>query len=510
MLKKINKEHYDQSVLFCRRGYIPLLEYLADIRHMDRYGPWKIPLRFSDRMQLGLLKLLAKLSWFAPSLYIMHPSSASPSYALIISYLRRHGIVHSVGERESTIPGCFSYVATTRVSTLWRSGRITGQGTSGDRATALSKALGEIIERLISGVHDTNHTVEIESPNTLIGRGENIMYPPLFHRYLDVQKAKYKSLLHDPGIPIEWVFGENLVTQERVRIPKKLTSWYIANGRRENMLAQATTNGAAGYFTKNGAVLRGLLEVVQRDGFLTHWLTMATPDVITNTSLPAHLREQVKKLESQGLSIYILDVTSLSIPAVIVAAVSEQSAEGPQVVLSGSAALTFGEAIGAALNEIVNGLEMFQYPDIVSLGGIERGEPAPFVSKLGKIERQLYWRGAERVDRFRWFVSGTRVEYGKVARQDLLSATSRDTDRLMKCIEVLKGRGYDYYPAVYFPKHGIQRELGFYVAQVFIPKAFPLYLVEYMGTFDSDRLDEFAQSKGVSEWKLNPYPHMFS
>lgn len=77
-------------------------------------------------------------------------------------------------------------------------------------------------------------------------------------------------------------------------------------------------------------------------------------------------------------------------------------------------------------------------------------------------------------------------------------------------LRLLKGYGAEYYPVVYYPENSIQKKIGFYVAQVYIPKAFPFYLFEGYGTFDSDRLDDFAKSKNITNWALNPEPHMFS
>lgn len=500
---------YDQSRLFCQPGYIGLKEYLADIDHMDRHGPWKLPLRVIDRIQLGVLRGLVKVSWFADALHIRYPSSVSPAYSLIVGYLQKKELLGRIGERDSRCPGLFSYVTTTSVSVSARNGRITGQGVAGDRATALSKSLGETLERLISGVYDMNLDLVTASPSAMLRGNASILYPPRYHRYLESQKERFQEVRHDPHAPIAWVQGRNLIAGNSVFIPKKITSWYIANGRRENMLQHATTNGAAGFFTREGAVLRGLLEVVQRDGFLVHWLTMIAPGSIRTETLPNALLDEVRKLEALGLSIHVLDITSLGIPAVVVVAISDQPGALPQVVLSAAADLTFEAAIAAALRELVNGLEMFLYPQSGSPTGMERDEPEPFLSKLGKLERQLYWRGEERVRRFRWFVSGPKIAYQELCKHDI-GQSDNDGRRLRKCLSVLEGLGADYYPMVYFPKNPAQKKIGFYVAQVFIPKAFPLYLVEHLGTFDSDRLEEFARSKGVPEWKLNPLPHAFS
>ncbi len=99
-------------------------------------------------------------------------------------------------------------------------------------------------------------------------------------------------------------------------------------------------------------------------------------------------------------------------------------------------------------------------------------EPQPFVSDLNEKTRQLYWRGPEKIQQFQWFLSGKQVSYAELCQKDLTSATD-DATQLKACLSVLRKRGPDYYPIAYFPKHPIQAKLGFYIAQVYVPKAFP-------------------------------------
>jgi ribosomal protein S12 methylthiotransferase accessory factor len=367
-----------------------------------------------------------------------------------------------------------------------------------------------MLERMIAGVYDENKDLVTKSWDELVAKKIPAVYPPRHHRFLQIQKERFKRLRYDPSIPIPWVKGRNLVTHQEVLIPRRVTQWFIANGERSDVFVHATTNGSAGYFTRTGAVLRGLLEVVQRDGLLVHWLTMIAPEVIRTETLPTDLLKRVQKLEAYGLSIHILNVTSLSIPSVIIAILNSHSGFASQVTLSGASDTVFHDAIDNALREIIIGSEMFYYPEEGTETGLEKTEPEPFVSRFGKAERQLYWRGAERMEKFKWFISGERVSYQYLCQKYDAPELTSDKKRLRWCIDRLKGLGSDYCPVVYFPKNSIQQELGFYIAQVFVPKAFPLYLVEYLGTFDSDRLDEFARSKRISGWTLNPLPHMFS
>lgn len=177
------------------------------------------------------------------------------------------------------------------------------------------------------------------------------------------------------------------------------------------------------------------------------------------------------------------------------------------VIVSGASDVAFELAVRQALLEIrMLSVQFFQedrpgsaVPDLAE----------PFVSALDRTTRPRYWRGKERVEAFRWFVSGGSITYEEACTYDQ-SCSQDDGSRLRACLTTLKKQGRGYYPVVYRPKNELQNALGFFVVQVFIPKAFPLYLVEHLGTFESVRLQEFAESKGMTEWRLNPLPHMFT
>lgn len=499
---------YDQSKLFGKPGFITIREYLEDIDSMRRHGPWKLPLRLIDRLQLVWLRMLSKLSWFSESLFIAHPSPVSPAYAILLAYVFKQGFFETFGKKNMQYGNAHIYFFEKQITINGRTYLINGQGANENQAIACSKAFGEILERMISGVADQNKNIVSFSPQSLAQKKLPFFYPPRYHRFLEIQKEQFPRLRHDETDSLEWVIGKNLITGEPTYIPRQMTSWFLGGRVDKKLLVNLTTNGSAGYFSEEGAVLRGLLEGVQRDGFLVHWLTMIAPPLIRNETLPNEIMEKIRILESQGINVFVLNVTTLSLPSVIVALVSEQS-ETPQVVLSGGAALTLKEALSEAMREIMAGLDMFYWSDKQAETLITKEKDKPFISRLGKVERQLYWRGKEKVAQFRWFVSGEKISYEEAAQLDISSGAD-DASKLKKCLEILSQKGKEYFPIVYFPKHQAEQTLGYYIAQVYIPKAFPFYLVEHYGTFDSDRLHEFAHSRGKEEWKLNHYPHMFS
>lgn len=498
-------QQHPVSEWFGKPGYLPLSQYVADISYMQENGPWKLPIGAMDRLQMGILALITRFSWIADALSVFCPSRWSPAYSILTAYLYKQGVLDSLNEKEIRVGAGFSYMAMKEVIDGDRSWKIVGQGFSRDPAIAFSKAIGELLERVISGYGDMTKRRRLASPDDLLRKKESVFYPPMHHRFLDAQKKRYTKLRYSSADPIEWVLGKDILSRKSIWIPSQITSWFFAlRYPKEKLFIHPTSNGAAGYFTRTGATLRGLLEVVHRDGLLTHWLTMIPPRRIDETALPETLQEMVRALESIGLSIFLLDTTSLSLPSVGVVAISDQAII-PQVVLSGAAALTFEQALSNALEEML----LISGAFVVYANHRHVESPEPFVSKLDKETRQLYWRGEERVRQFRWFVEGELISYDEVCRGDIVCRTG-DAHALRACLNQLKSLGEGYGPIVYFPENPLQRKLGFFVAQVFIPRAFPLYLLEYYGTFESDRLVDFAHTKEVDSWTLNPLPHMFS
>lgn len=497
--------------LFHKPGYISLKTYVDDIEYMRKHGPWKLPFGVSDRIHFFFLSLMAKFSWFSDILYVEHPYLWSPSYSILCTYLHKNHILDEVKEGMINFSDYFAFSAKKSVYVNERPRTLSGFGVDCDSSRALSKTLGEILERTISGLGDENRDIISASPESFQRRHEATLYPPRYHRFLEDQKDRYRELQHHSSHKIDWVAGKNLVTRERTYIPRQMTSWFGFGNARvfRDILCNATSNGCAGYFTREGAVLRGLLEVINRDALLVHWLTMIPPRLVKNNTLPSSLRDIVESFKSRGVTLYILDVTALSVPSICIVALNEQS-RIPRIIMSGASAVSFKQAIEDSLTETISLTGDLLYGPEKPSAGSRFILSEPFVSNLGKNERPLYWMGGDRVAKFKWFLSGEEVPYESLhGVNEGGHVGMSDAQQLRECLKRLKKHGEGYYPIVYYPQNPLQEMLGFYVAQVYLPKAFPLYLLECYGTFDSDRLSEFALSRGRNEWKLNQEPHPF-
>src|SRR3989339_2243428 len=74
--------------LFNSAGYILAKDYVENIRHMQKHGPWKLPLGVGDRFHLFLLDLFLRYSWFK-DIYVKYPHDHGPAYDIIINFLKR-------------------------------------------------------------------------------------------------------------------------------------------------------------------------------------------------------------------------------------------------------------------------------------------------------------------------------------------------------------------------------------------------------------------------------------
>lgn len=489
---------------YARGSALLLKEYLRGL--YASYG-WKLPLGPLDRAYILYLKIRGTVPFGLP-VHITNGALRDPFFDALMRFLQKHGIVDLIKEK-TPVDEFFSFRATKSLTIEGRGRMVIALGTDRDRRIALSKAVGEIVERVVSGVADMNSNILIASPHELIKKdAHSVLYPPQFHRFLPDQKKMLGSLAADPLHPIAWVGGRNLITHKRTYIPKQLTSWFIGARDSSPKFCNPTSSGAAGYFTKEGAVLRGLLEVVQRDAFLVHWLTSTSPQKIFKESLPMEMQKSLKSLEDRNISTHLLDITAIPIPTVCIIAIDRQK-KIPRIVVSASSGVSYYEACIEAIREI----KSLSYP--MPLPNMSSQEECAVSSdththrlQLDWKKRGWYWHGEERVRSMMWFLSGKEISYQDLQSRNISSA-QEDATKLEACLDVLRALGPSFYPVAYWPKHSVLTRIGFHVVHVFIPKAFPLYLEERFGTFDSERLREFAALHGTQGWKLNLEPHMF-
>jgi len=217
-----------------------------------------------------------------------------------------------------------------------------------------------------------------------------------------------------------------------------------------------------GSFGTDMAFNSGLLEVIERDSCISHYLKKTRLAEVTD--LPKDLDDLKNYLDRYALQPYIFDVaTDLAVPSIMVVTL-DYSGIGNAVNVGSKSAFNYKEAILGALLESIQCRRSSRI-----FGNLMFGQRIPSESELISLEdRFLHWSPKEKIRDIQYLVA----DAPKVSYREL---TTRNTDS-SKVVETLFSRGYHLFVAdITLPDI---RERGFEVLKVVIPELHPLYLDE--------------------------------
>lgn len=166
-------------------------------------------------------------------------------------------------------------------------------------------------------------------------------------------ETQYRS----PGFPfrpfssataLRWSRGYDLMAHRVVHVPTS-AAWYSY----DDELMTVNSSGVAAHSCRGAAILNGLLELVERDAFMIHWLHRLSPPTIPLAAVRTETsRALLSAVLDDGYSVSLLDLTTdLSVPVAL--AVGYRTDElKPALIAGAGAALSLEAAIGRALPEL--------------------------------------------------------------------------------------------------------------------------------------------------------------
>ncbi len=176
-----------------------------------------------------------------------------------------------------------------------------GWGKGLTRADALLSAVGEAIERYAASMPDLSR-VAWSAIGDLTG---DLLDPRAFALYSDEQyaRADFPFVRFDPAVRHPWVSGRWLDTGAPVWVPA-VFAYLSFILRREHHFCQGTSNGLAAGVSYEDAARRASFELVERDAFMTAWLT-ATPGIRVelDATLDPALQPVLQAIRSLGPSV---------------------------------------------------------------------------------------------------------------------------------------------------------------------------------------------------------------
>lgn len=143
-----------------------------------------------------------------------------------------------------------------------------GWGKGATMAGAVISAMGEAVERYSASLPEPDRIVWAAADD-LAG---DCLDPGRYYTDEQLGRSGFPYVAYDRSLVHPWVEGHCLVTGAPVWVPAVLA--YLAlDLKPENLVCQGTSNGLAASTDADDAALRAVLELVERDAFLTTWRT---------------------------------------------------------------------------------------------------------------------------------------------------------------------------------------------------------------------------------------------
>jgi len=367
-----------------------------------------------------------------------------------------------------------------------------------------SKALGEFLERYFLTCYRRNRLIR-GSFRDLRNKKISIFDPGDLAGFSDEQKKARPKLSFNDKSEFWWEKTRHISSGATVYLPAQLIYWNYRCEEHEPFIREVNTNGAGGMFTKEGAILGGIYELIQRDAFLLHWLNGLPPCLINPHTVPGKkFQELLAQSERYGFKIYCLDLkidTGVPVFAVIL---SDPSGKGPRYVMGMGCE---SDPVKASFRALEEAWSIYYWIRPLSFYPAISGDYDLSYNKIGQAERARLWANPEMAHRLKFFISWPEKAFGELRYDypESFSSPQKELDFLVERVEKL-GPGYEVY--YYEAKHPMLSKFEFYSVKVIIPKLVPLHLNEPNAALGSERIREFPKKLGVRA-KLNPLPHLF-
>ena len=380
-----------------------------------------------------------------------------------------------------------------------------GLGTSFDsESTALLKALVEAYERycLVNFI-PRNY---VDAPFKKMG--SNVL-PILSLAGIspEVRKTGHHRyrLAFDETTIFRWVQGYSLTKQRKIYIPLQLVTFSYNFQEREPVLRLPISTGAAAGFTQKEAILRGILEVVERDAFMITYLKCITPLRINlddiATANPT-LQKVLTSCKRHGLRVDILHLPT-DVPCHVILAMIQGRSDSPSLSVGAKASLDLIGAISGALNEAVSSriflsktlptLSLKDIPEIFEIDRIER------------LERLYLWATKpELLKTLTFLTQGQIINLSSIKKYNSMDYPSQ----LSFLLQYFRNEGIEV-DFISNELHNKKVESLFSV-KVIIPAFQPLHLIESLPYFWGPRLEKIpTKFNYVIDESINKVPHPF-
>lgn len=449
----------------------------------------------------------------------MHAESAEITKKVKFHFLNlfdeKIGIVMNIQESQHALHlPLYCYYAST---TFDRQSGSSGGGVALDRETALSKAIGECLERYCLSSYENKLFVQTR-PND-----ENNRYPCVSPEKVELytpEELKHLSFQHyHDSFETLFCAGYNVTKRAHQYLPLPLvylrSCFFDRYPEQLKIIQQTISTGAAFGVNFYQTALSGIYEVIERDAMMAFWLLGQQVPRIEKESLAAPQKMLVDSIEKNDVEVFLFDISLNDQLFVILSCLKTQNSMMPAVVFSAAAHHHSDAAIQKALEE---GLATFGLAE--NLLSKHQGLHLPFLEPLNwkdtvceRDHHVLFWSYHQIFDQFKSHLDFIFKSTESISCQELMKRNKNFPDSRSAFFSIVDHLAKEEYETLLVDISSSDiRALGFMVLKAIIPGYLPLHLGHRFAYSKPKRLQRIAKSKyelRAHEIVLNQTPHPY-
>jgi len=481
----------------------------ADSRFQNPFGEGS---QLFDRVIARSYEWLNSLSGSNVFAVADRPSSTTKLLVDVFRFLREEGILKDYMIRKfryNDIPSFFridmmpAYKDRATDGTIPQ--KLFAHGFGKNLETVFSQALGEFLERYFLTLYRRD-TLLRASPSTLKRKKFNCIDLDLIAGFSEKQKDKISRYQWNEESIFSWEWVERVATKEKVFVPAQLVYWTYALEEREPRLRETNTNGAGGYFSREGAILSGLYELIQRDAFVIFWLNSISPPKVDPATVPSEEFQELYQASIRyGFKVHCLNITSdIGIP-IFAVIIEDETKNWPRLSMGMGCNIDPLKAINRALIEAWSVYDWLRPRTPYSL----KDQYIPFSdSNIGQSERCRLFANPLFYEKVSFLLSGLQNSFSHSML--VVPPSVSEKEEMNQLVRHIEGFGEGYQMYAFEAKSSILSTLGYHSVRVIVPQLVPLYLQEIHAYLGAKRLKEAPLKLGLHPAEeFNPIPHPF-
>jgi ribosomal protein S12 methylthiotransferase accessory factor len=403
---------------------------------------------------------------------------------------------------EASLPNCAAELASA-VRTLGGRAVEYGSGAHPLPSRARAAAIGEALERY-SALYVPRERVRLATARSL---GDAAVPPSRFALFHPTQHAagELPFVEFTEDTQTAFVEGIELDDGSAAHLPAELV--YLGRPATASLpIAYSTSNGLACAGTFTEAVLRALLELVERDAVMLAWKCRLSLPLLDWTDDDGLLTYDRRFFGRTGLAFGVLDGSVFLDVPVAIAVVHGHPASGASLAMGAGAGATIADAWLAAVSE---GFGVFRWVRQQTLD-LPPGTPPPDPDRIETFEEHLLSYARPEQARLARFLDASEERTPTRSVQALEGTSPRS--QVEAVLRRLARRGLSAY-AVDVTSPDV-RALGLHVARVIVPELCALDVSHRARFLGGTRLYTAAYEAGLvpsplEPADLNPLPHPF-